>query len=70
MVNLVLFLLQGHIWRTGFQSNELQGVVYEDVPEALKKWHAHGIKVILFCFTTIFNHYLTRIIVISNCCYY
>ncbi|XP_039133988.1 probable bifunctional methylthioribulose-1-phosphate dehydratase/enolase-phosphatase E1 1 [Dioscorea cayenensis subsp. rotundata] len=40
--------LQGHIWRTGFQSNELQGVVYEDVPEALKKWHAHGIKVYIY----------------------
>ncbi|KAH7670340.1 Enolase-phosphatase E1 protein [Dioscorea alata] len=40
--------LQGHIWRTGFQSNELQGVVYEDVPEALKKWHADGIKVYIY----------------------
>ncbi|CAN1335288.1 Probable bifunctional methylthioribulose-1-phosphate dehydratase/enolase-phosphatase E1 [Linum perenne] len=37
--------LQGHIWRTGFQNNELKGVVYDDVPEALKNWHALGIKV-------------------------
>ncbi|RVW79305.1 putative bifunctional methylthioribulose-1-phosphate dehydratase/enolase-phosphatase E1 1 [Vitis vinifera] len=39
--------LQGHIWRTGFQNNELEGVVFEDVPEALQKWHASGIKVTL-----------------------
>ncbi|KAG8472356.1 hypothetical protein CXB51_035372 [Gossypium anomalum] len=24
--------LQGHIWRTGFKSNELEGVVFDDVP--------------------------------------
>ncbi|KAF8409231.1 hypothetical protein HHK36_005305 [Tetracentron sinense] len=40
--------LQGHIWRTGFQSNELKGVVFEDVPEALEKWHASGIKVYIY----------------------
>lgn len=37
--------MQGHIWRTGFQNKELQGVVYDDVPEALRRWHANGIKV-------------------------
>ncbi|KAF5460983.1 hypothetical protein F2P56_020814 [Juglans regia] len=37
--------LQGHIWRTGFETNELEAVVFEDVPEALEKWHALGIKV-------------------------
>ncbi|KAJ6837193.1 putative bifunctional methylthioribulose-1-phosphate dehydratase/enolase-phosphatase E1 1 isoform X2 [Iris pallida] len=40
--------LQGHIWRTGFGNNELQGIVFEDVPEALKKWHANGIKVYIY----------------------
>ncbi|KAM0935895.1 putative 2-hydroxy-3-keto-5-methylthiopentenyl-1-phosphate phosphatase [Dioscorea sansibarensis] len=40
--------LQGHIWRTGFKNNELQGVVFEDVPEALRKWHADGIKVYIY----------------------
>ncbi|KAK6946706.1 hypothetical protein RJ641_000179 [Dillenia turbinata] len=40
--------LQGHIWRTGFQNNELEGVVYDDVPEALEKWHALGIKVYIY----------------------
>lgn len=37
--------MQGHIWRTGFEKNELKGVVFEDVPQALEKWHALGIKV-------------------------
>ncbi|XP_074575025.1 putative bifunctional methylthioribulose-1-phosphate dehydratase/enolase-phosphatase E1 [Curcuma longa] len=40
--------LQGHIWRTGFEHKELQGVVYDDVPEALKKWHESGIKVYIY----------------------
>ncbi|CAO2833388.1 unnamed protein product [Amaranthus hypochondriacus] len=40
--------LQGHIWRTGFQNNELEGVVFEDVPEALERWHALGIKVYIY----------------------
>ncbi|KAL6630580.1 hypothetical protein ACP70R_028653 [Stipagrostis hirtigluma subsp. patula] len=40
--------LQGHIWRTGFEKKELQGVVFEDVPEALKNWHASGIKVYIY----------------------
>ncbi|GJN40294.1 hypothetical protein PR202_gb29492 [Eleusine coracana subsp. coracana] len=37
--------LQGHIWRTGFEKKELQGIVFDDVPEALKNWHDSGIKV-------------------------
>ncbi|XP_021833526.1 probable bifunctional methylthioribulose-1-phosphate dehydratase/enolase-phosphatase E1 1 isoform X4 [Prunus avium] len=40
--------LQGHIWRTGYEKNELEGVVFEDVPEALKKWHDSGIKVYIY----------------------
>ncbi|XP_004296514.1 PREDICTED: probable bifunctional methylthioribulose-1-phosphate dehydratase/enolase-phosphatase E1 1 isoform X1 [Fragaria vesca subsp. vesca] len=40
--------LQGHIWRTGFEKNELKGVVFEDVPEALMKWHDQGIKVYIY----------------------
>ncbi|GLT35190.1 hypothetical protein SLA2020_096620 [Shorea laevis] len=37
--------LQGHVWRTGFQSKELVGVIFKDVPDALERWHASGIKV-------------------------
>lgn len=40
--------LQGHIWRTGFKSNELKGIVFDDVLEALEKWHAMGIKVYIY----------------------
>lgn len=40
--------LQGHIWRIGYQNNELEGVVFEDVPVALEKWHAAGTKVYIY----------------------
>lgn len=40
--------LQGHIWRTGFESNELEGEVFDDVPEALGKWHSLGTKVYIY----------------------
>ena len=32
--------LQGKIWRAGFESGELKGTLFEDVPEALKRWSA------------------------------
>ncbi|GAB2212038.1 hypothetical protein Droror1_Dr00025382, partial [Drosera rotundifolia] len=38
----------GHIWRTGYVNNELKGEVYEDVPEALKRWQGSGIKVYIY----------------------
>ncbi|KAG8364926.1 hypothetical protein BUALT_Bualt18G0049500 [Buddleja alternifolia] len=40
--------LQGHIWQNGFQNNELEAVVFDDVPEALKKWHSLGIKIYIY----------------------
>nr|KAJ0187953.1 hypothetical protein LSAT_V11C900495510 [Lactuca sativa] len=40
--------LQGHIWHTGFKKNELEGVVYDDVPQALERWHACGVKVYIY----------------------
>ncbi|KAK9209196.1 hypothetical protein WN944_001560 [Citrus x changshan-huyou] len=36
--------LQGHIWRTGFESNELEVEAFDDVPEALEKRHSLGTK--------------------------
>jgi methylthioribulose 1-phosphate dehydratase/enolase-phosphatase E1 len=36
-----------------YENNELEGVVYGDVPEALEKWHALGIKVLPI---SIFQH--------------
>jgi 2,3-diketo-5-methylthio-1-phosphopentane phosphatase len=32
--------LQGKIWKTGFESGELKGTLFDDVPEALKRWSA------------------------------
>ncbi|CAH8361832.1 unnamed protein product [Eruca vesicaria subsp. sativa] len=40
--------LQGHIWRTGFKCNELKSVVFEDVADALEKWHTSRIKVYIY----------------------
>ncbi|KAK0589153.1 hypothetical protein LWI29_010388 [Acer saccharum] len=39
---------KAHIWRTGFQCNELVGAVFDDVPEALERWQAAGIKVYMY----------------------
>ncbi|KAI0492796.1 hypothetical protein KFK09_027072 [Dendrobium nobile] len=46
--DIKLLRAQGHIWRTGFENKELQGVVFDDVPEALKRWHTDGIKVYIY----------------------
>ncbi|KAG5185204.1 class II aldolase/adducin N-terminal [Tribonema minus] len=32
--------LQGLMWRVGYESGELQGAVYDDVPRALRRWSA------------------------------
>ncbi|PIN03773.1 Enolase-phosphatase E-1 [Handroanthus impetiginosus] len=40
--------LEGHIWRTGFQTGEIKAVVFDDVPHALEKWHSLGIKVYIY----------------------
>lgn len=40
--------LQGHIWRTGYKNGELNGQVFDDVPDALRMWHARGIKVYIY----------------------
>jgi 2,3-diketo-5-methylthio-1-phosphopentane phosphatase len=34
--------LQGRIWKSGFESGELKGTLFADVPPALKRWSAHG----------------------------
>jgi methylthioribulose 1-phosphate dehydratase / enolase-phosphatase E1 len=44
---MVVIELQGHVWRTGSEGQEIKGVVFEDVPPALEKWHASGIKVLV-----------------------
>jgi enolase-phosphatase E1 len=34
--------LQGLIWEQGYVQGELRGVVFDDVPRALRAWHAAG----------------------------
>ncbi len=34
--------LQGRIWKSGFESGELKGQLFEDVPPALERWSAQG----------------------------
>jgi 2,3-diketo-5-methylthio-1-phosphopentane phosphatase len=34
--------LQGKIWKGGFESGELKGTLFEDVPPAFKRWAAAG----------------------------
>ncbi|XP_046463986.1 enolase-phosphatase E1-like [Daphnia pulex] len=40
--------LQGHMWREGYSSGEIQGHLYEDVQEALKLWTSSGQKVYIY----------------------
>ncbi|MGH7617163.1 MAG: acireductone synthase [Gemmatimonadaceae bacterium] len=37
-----LKIIQGEIWRGGFESGALRGEVYPDVKPALERWHAAG----------------------------
>lgn len=34
--------LQGKVWKAGFESGELKGTLFDDVPEALRRWAAEG----------------------------
>ena len=34
--------LQGKIWKAGFESGELKGILFADVPEAFRRWSAAG----------------------------
>jgi len=40
--------LQGMIWEIGYQSGKLQGPLFEDVPSALRKWHAAGVQLAVY----------------------
>ena len=39
-----LKMLQGLIWESGYESGELKSLVYDDVPRALRRWQARGVK--------------------------
>ena len=40
--------LQGRVWRRGFESGEIKGVVYDDVAQALAEWHDKGIRCYIY----------------------
>jgi methylthioribulose 1-phosphate dehydratase / enolase-phosphatase E1 len=40
--------LQGMIWKTAYESGDLRGEVYPDVPLALKRWQAQGHRVAIY----------------------
>jgi enolase-phosphatase E1 len=40
--------IQGEIWREGYSKGELHGVVFDDVPPALQRWHDAGIDIRIF----------------------
>jgi enolase-phosphatase E1 len=40
--------LQGMIWRTGYESGELQSHVYEDAVRALGNWQARGLRIYVY----------------------
>jgi 2,3-diketo-5-methylthio-1-phosphopentane phosphatase len=39
--------LQGKIWKKGFESGELKGMLFDDVPDALRRWSA-GARVAIY----------------------
>ena len=43
-----LKLLQGHIWRRGYQSGELKSELFPDVAPAIRRWRASGVKVAIY----------------------
>lgn len=40
--------LQGMIWRSGYESGRLRAHVYPDAVQALRKWHAAGVKLYVY----------------------
>ena len=34
--------LQGKIWKAGFESGELKGTLFDDVPDAFRRWSAQA----------------------------
>ena len=40
--------LQGMVWEQGYQAGQLQGHVYPDAVEALKRWHQDGFQLFVY----------------------
>ena len=43
-----LKLLQGQIWEEGYRAGVLRGQVYPDVPPAIRRWRAAGVRVAIY----------------------
>jgi enolase-phosphatase E1 len=43
-----LKVLQGEIWRRGYSSGDVRGLVFPDVPPALERWRARGCEVYIY----------------------
>jgi enolase-phosphatase E1 len=46
--NAALKALQGKIWQEGYNTGELQGQVYSDVPRAFKRWRRQKRKICIY----------------------
>jgi enolase-phosphatase E1 len=40
--------LQGKIWEQGYESGQLRGTVFDDVPSALQRWHSQKRSIAIF----------------------
>jgi enolase-phosphatase E1 len=40
--------LQGMVWKTGYESGELQSHVYEDAVRGLRRWHSDGLRLNIY----------------------
>lgn len=43
-----LKLLQGLIWERGYRDGALHGDVYDDVPDAMRRWHCEGVTIAIY----------------------
>ena len=40
--------LQGLIWEDGYRAGKLHGIVWDDVPVAMKRWHDAGLRIAIY----------------------
>lgn len=43
-----LKLVQGKIWQAGYESGDLQGELFDDVPPAFREWNRRGVRIAIF----------------------
>ena len=66
----ILKSIQGKIWREAFESGELKGHVYEDVPLQWRTWRQFGIRIYIYSSGSaeaqrLLFHYSTAFLIIS-----